>query len=563
MFDRKSTQVKAVARSILVVVEACGQMQRALEEVRLTLKNKRNFFSIDAVKSFIFVFSIILLISISGRAQQNNNWFFGSNAALTFNPGPGPIPLSGSALVAEEGCSSISDSSGHTLFYTNGRGVWNKNNALMAGLSTSGLKGDPKATQSALIVPWPGSGCLKYLIFTVDSAANLLANGLRYSVVDFTNNPLGVVTTQDVLLMQPVAEKLTAVSDGSGGFWVIVHGYEINTNNPGNEDFYAYNITSTGPPFTMKPSHTGSPHGGYKLNGTTHVPQPIIASAGQMKVSPNGKLLACASWKGGNFVEVFDFDTTTGTVGGIVKKTSPNQFANKCPYGIEFSPLNSKLYVSTTGGGPTNELFQFDPTQAPLVATPVASVSPALSINSGYDFGALQLGPDGNIYMARVKKKSLDIISNADSPSCTYTSLGTPPLPTGSCELGLPNFIQGPFSCDPPACSMVASSSSSCCLGQDAQGNPIYAFLIPVSFQSGTQSCNLTLTTPQGTIVSYGPTTLLPGTTMVTGTVTVTNPAPASLCFTLKCMSGNVVNCTTNICVAPPPCAGTPKPLRR
>ena len=564
MLNIKSAQLKALCRSILVVVEARNQMQRAVEEVGLTIRNGLCFFSIDALKSLIFAVSSILLISISGQAQENNNWFFGNKAGLTFNPNP--IPLSGGKIVTSEGCSSISDSNGIIRFYTDGTTVWNKNNLPMSG--NTGLLGDKSATQSAIIVPWPGSGCLKYLIFTVDAAENKLAKGLRYSVVDFTSNPLGAVTTLNVPLMQPAtslgfAEKLTAVSDGGSGFWVIAHGYNLgntSSNTAGNE-FYAYHVTSAGPPFTMTTSQIGSSY----AELTTFSPSRFTNAAGYMKVSPDGKVLACASWRGGSFVEVFDFNTTNGKVGTITyKKTVANQFGSQHPYGIEFSPNSSKLYVSTNGGGTVNELFQFDVTQTSLQGILIASLPPPGSV---YDFGALQLGPNGIIYLARVNKTYLSEISSPDAPTspsatvsanaaaCGYASVG-PSLPPGtSCKLGLPNLIQGQFSCDPPACGIVASGSSPCCLGQDSQGNPIYAFLIPVSFQAGTQpTCNLTLTTSQGTIVSYGPTTLSAGTTMVTGTFTVTLPAPSSFCITLKCVSGNLVNCSADVCVALPPC---------
>ena len=66
-----------------------------------------------------------------------------------------------------EGSSSISDSNGQLLFYTDGVTVWDKNNAVMQ--NGTGLMGNGSSTQSALIVPCT---CDKYFIFTTDAAEN-------------------------------------------------------------------------------------------------------------------------------------------------------------------------------------------------------------------------------------------------------------------------------------------------------------------------------------------------------------------------------------------------------
>ena len=55
-----------------------------------------------------------------------------------------------------------------------------------------GLMGSPVSTQSALIVPLPGSSNI-YYVFTVPQWGN--ANGFRYSIIDMSlKSGLGAVT---------------------------------------------------------------------------------------------------------------------------------------------------------------------------------------------------------------------------------------------------------------------------------------------------------------------------------------------------------------------------------
>ena len=87
----------------------------------------------------------------------------------------------------------------------------------------TGLKGDDSSTQSAIIIPQPGSSSI-YYIFTVDARAG--TDGLQYSIIDITlDGGLGAVTsTKNVLLSTPTTEKITAVESADGeSIWVISH----------------------------------------------------------------------------------------------------------------------------------------------------------------------------------------------------------------------------------------------------------------------------------------------------------------------------------------------------
>ncbi|WP_103072057.1 hypothetical protein [Aquimarina sediminis] len=73
---------------------------------------------------------LILLISIfSAQAYSQKErliWYFGRFSDLDFGAGT-PTLLNDGQMRTTEGCSSIADSDGNLLFYTNGNKAWNKN----------------------------------------------------------------------------------------------------------------------------------------------------------------------------------------------------------------------------------------------------------------------------------------------------------------------------------------------------------------------------------------------------------------------------------------------------
>lgn len=140
----------------------------------------------------IFLSLIILLLigCFNANAQyESSKWIFGHGAGIDFKSGEA-LPFIGSKINTIEGCSTLSDSKGNLLFYTDGISVWNKNNQLMP--NGKDLKGSISSTQSTIIVPLPGSKTIFY-IFTVDSENG--KGGFSYSIVDLSKeNGLGDIT---------------------------------------------------------------------------------------------------------------------------------------------------------------------------------------------------------------------------------------------------------------------------------------------------------------------------------------------------------------------------------
>lgn len=343
--------------------------------------------------------------------KEANIWYFGENAGLDFNNGS-PVVLLDGALFTNEGCATISDPDGNLLYYTDGVTVYNRNHNIM--LNGTGLAGSFTSTHSAIIVPKPGFANM-YYIFTVDSPWNNdNTNGLQYSEVDMTlDNGLGGVTVKNELLETPVNEKVIAILNASeDGYWVVSHRHL-------NDEFIAYEVTSAGVNPVPIVSAVGSQTGYFNI-------------AGQIKISPNGNRLAVA--RGGE-VQLFDFNSDTGII------TNPRTINNGSvnSYGIEFSTNGNLLYVAYYGGVSQYNLQAG--TIADIIATEVVLVSVS---NEG--FAAMQIAPDGKIYVARQDKPYIDFIEypNVIGFGCNYHYEGLF-LDGRKSRLGLPTFVQSFF----------------------------------------------------------------------------------------------------------------------
>lgn len=335
------------------------------------------FFLLPCTSVFIPVFS-----------QQGNNWYFGSYAGLSFNTSP-PTVLKDGRLNSNEGCATISDSTGELLFYTDGTYVYTKAHTVMP--NGTDLTGHPSSSNSAIIIPQPGSSFL-YYIFTTDAVENSLANGYRYSIVDMRlNNGLGDVTVKNVLLNAKCTEKLTAAAHANGGdVWII-------TIEMGGNSFKTYRLSCNGLKETPVVSNAGL---SYNDQGK---------AIGCLKASPDHKKLATtrigeAGW------ELFDFDNSTGQVSNAQFIATPELI----PFGVEFSPNSQLVYVS----GRFIYQFRITVPDAPSIEASRYAVETSYPDNKP----ALQLGPDNKIYSGNFYTSVVNVIHNPDEfgPACNY-----------------------------------------------------------------------------------------------------------------------------------------------
>jgi PKD repeat protein len=359
---------------------------------------------------------LIVLFAVQAYAQKRANiWYFGSNAGMDFNSGA-PAALTNGMINTYEGVAGICDSSGALQFYTDGVTVWNRTHLVMP--NGTGLMGGGSSSQSAIVIPMPANDSLYYIFCAGDGGG-----GFSYSIVNMNlDGGNGDITgVKNVMLLTPVTEKLTAaVAQNGVDIWVVVH--EWMTDN-----FYAYLVTPSGinPPV---------------ITGIGLVHDPVPNQIGCMKISHDAKKIAAAITYM-SAAELFDFDNATGIVSNPITFTGIED-----PYGVEFSPDNSRLYFASRAPYTTKALYQYDLN----AGSPAAIIASKTYVNQspvGANNGTLQLGPDKKIYLTNDGGNFLEVINNPDNPvaTCGYVANGFNLAPKSS-QQGLPNFITTWFS---------------------------------------------------------------------------------------------------------------------
>lgn len=388
-------------------------------------------------KTLIFI--IFCIIGFHMYAQNEaSNWLFGENAGIKFNVSENRIfPILNGQLNTREGCASISDEIGSLLFYTDGTTIWNKNHDIM--VNGDGLFGDASSTQSAIILPKPGDPNIFY-VFTVDDISfEDVKLGLNYSTVDMSlDKGLGAVTQKNINLLSKSSEKLTAVLKDceTESLWVLTFASEDGTQEVFNT-YHAFEISNAG----VNNNSVKSPFLG--LN--------VTDGRGYLKLSPDGTTVVSAMVQDGLFV--YDFDTVTGTVTN--QRSLTINSSSNFSYGVEFSPNSKLLYVHSSNdffeqdlSNPLRHfstLTQFDLTQGIIQNTEIEIDQRQLYR------GALQLGPDGQIYRAlsSTYNDGLSFLGIIENPNivglgCSYNHNGVD-LGFKRSSQGLPPFISSFF----------------------------------------------------------------------------------------------------------------------
>lgn len=388
-------------------------------------------------KNLLLLFLLCFVFSYG--QNEASNWYFGNNAGINFDINTGnTTALTDGQLSTVEGCTTISDSNGSLILYTDGTTVYNNAHNVIA--NGTGLLGDASSSQSAIIVPKPNDPDI-YYIFTVGSNQN--NTGLNYSVVDM-NAASGneAVITKNINLLPACSEKISAVLKDctTGNIWVIAFSNANGSSTVNMNTFHAYEVSNSG----------------VNTNAvTSNVNVSINDTRGNLKFSPDGNRLACANAQDGLFIA--DFNKQTGTVTNRQNLHINTQNSNK-PYGVEFSPNSELLYVTSS-----NDFFQ---TQSEN-ENPNNHISSLIQYNlsdnniSGSQIvidnrtlyrGGLQLGPDGKIYRAlsSTYDSGLPFLGVINSPNTIGTGSNyihnAVSLNGRDSRQGLPPFITSFFS---------------------------------------------------------------------------------------------------------------------
>ncbi|RYZ52110.1 MAG: hypothetical protein EOO14_17120, partial [Chitinophagaceae bacterium] len=231
-----------------------------------------------------------------------------------------------------------------------------------------------------------------------------------------------------------VCEKLTAVKHCNGrDIWVIVHAFN-------SASFLSFPVTSAG---------VGTP----VISTTGTVVTGSDNSIGCMKVSPNGRKIAAAHKRLG--VDLLDFDNSTGIVSNgqpLLPVADPYR-SGRGAYGVEFSPSSKLLYVSGdyfnfSTSKENSYLLQYN-VQLPDITSVRASRFIVYDDQQHWyaeNFGTLQNGPDGKMYLAEMSQPAISVINhpNTMGAACNFVKaqFQTWHNAGGISMYGLPGFVQ-------------------------------------------------------------------------------------------------------------------------
>lgn len=435
--------------------------------------------------------------------QRANIWHFGEAGGIDFNEQPA-VAIVG-PLNTPEGCSTISDRNGEVIFSTDGFIVYRKDESVAqhfpngAGpgipiLFPPGIGGENGATQSALIVPVPGDETLFY-IFTTQQVHGSNTYELRYSLYDVKlDNGGGGLREYNQLLFTRSTERIA-----SDGTWLVAHEY-------GNNSFRAYPISADG---------IGNPV--ITSIGTDHRVTEEVNGQGYMKFGLGILGVAFSNSASSNTLELFDFDAGTGELSNFrsIDLNAPGQV-----YGLEF--VGNKFFA-TVKNGATSAIregyidFQDNPVLIP---------NPAMNAITG-ELGAIQTGPDGNVYVAINNSNFLGSISvNGDTlQTSSFNAQGFALAGGTRSRLGLPNFVQSIANATPDPAMNLAGF----CLGTPTEfegigTDPIDEFLWTYDGLTSTeQTFSHTFLTAGPKLITLRITNRCGLDTLLTRTITINN----------------------------------------
>ena len=285
---------------------------------------------------------------------------------------------------------SICDTNGNLLFYTNGIVIENKDYDTLlnsenfnAGWATDENQDDGlSACQAVLIIPDPKPSS-KYFLFHI-TGEEFVANNqyevqplhLSYTIIDMNlDNGLGGVMDEfkNVHLVEDTLTwgGLTAVRHVNGvDWWIVAHRYY-------SDKYYKFLLTENGieGPFIQ---HIGS-----EMKYDVDV---------QATFSPDGSKF-CFSNHGGWF-DYIEFDRCTGEFSNSLTVVIPDSLAI---YGNSFSPNGRYLYISSF-----YNLYQYDTWNPEMVTSPihVATWDTFNFFSIPVLFFMHQLAPDNRIYVS-------------------------------------------------------------------------------------------------------------------------------------------------------------------
>ncbi len=339
--------------------------------------------------------------------------------------------------------SSICDTAGNLMFYTNGCDIAGADDEILENGETINpgyvhqlkcdqeMDGYTAGYQSTIILPVPDSNKLYYLfhkrIIYTSNPFDVKTDKLYYSIVDMNlNNGKGKVIVKNIGLMNDYLAygEMVAVKHANGKDWWLI------TPKDHSNIFYFFLFTKNGIVDTIEQTIGTAP--------------PANASGGiQIVFSPDGsKMFRTNPQKA---VKVYDFDRESGYFTGydsieVDYKNYPDPVTTWCA----ISPNGRYLYVTTS-----QYVFQFDLLSSNISASQqVVAEWDGFKDPVGTTFGTCQLGPDCKIYIVTIDSRYYHVINNPDEAgiACNVTQHSfILPTPSGASMPVFPNYRLGPL----------------------------------------------------------------------------------------------------------------------
>lgn len=377
------------------------------------------------------------------KESQGVKWYFGQNAGLDFSGGGTPKPITDGKLSTIEGSSSIANTKGILLFYTDGIIIYDKDGTPLKSLVPGDtntvqkpLEGSKNSTQSALIVPKPTCRGCEYLYYVYTTSEIRGQKTLTYSVVDMRQNGgKGAIVEKNNLLANLGTEQSASVENKRDStYWVITRKY-------GTNQFEVRHLTRSDN--TDPVTYTGG-----------QVIDSLANAEGYIKIGPadttggnegNRPMAVVIPGPPKNSVDLYTFNDSTGVL--KFDRTLDLGPAPPKAYGVEFSPDGKSVYVTmladTNSDGSqkgASYILKYDLTQRDSLLRMSKTV---VDSSTTRQYGSVQIGPDGRIYVAIQGSNSLGTIENPNGgllDSLIFNPAGQS-LGGQTSQLGLPNLV--------------------------------------------------------------------------------------------------------------------------
>ncbi|WP_199736727.1 PKD domain-containing protein [Fibrisoma montanum] len=384
-------------------------------------------------------------VDVCGEQKQSQGvkWYFGNNAGLDFSGGGTPSPIDDGKLSTIEGSSSIANTKGELLFYTDGITIYDADGKPMRSLVPGDtaqvgipLGGNRNSTQSALIVPKPTCRGCEYLYYVYTTAEIRGKRTLTYSVVDMRESQgKGAIVEKNIPVTENGTEQSASVkNERDSTYWVITRIYGTNRFEVRN-----LNRSEDTTPKTYE--------GGQVIDS-------LAKGEGYIKIGPadttggqegNRPMAVVVPGPPKNSIDLFTFNDSLGTI--KFERTIDLGPAPPKAYGVEFSPDGKSLYVTmladTNADGSqkgASYILKYDLNQRDSLLTGSRTV---VDSSTTRQYGSLQIGPDGRIYVAIEGSTSLGTIENPNGGLLDSLQF----IPNGqslggkTSQLGLPNLV--------------------------------------------------------------------------------------------------------------------------